>query len=309
MNVLVLGGNGFLGSHLVDKLVFEGHDVTVFDRYREYYRQPLNHVKYIYADFGNREAVEKSLKNIDYVYHLICTTHPKVSNDDPIFDVSSNVIETLHLLESCRNQNILKIVFISSGGTIYGIPNTVPIKEESQTNPICSYGITKLAIEKYIMLFNYLHDLDYTIIRPSNPYGERQNPYSIQGVIPVFMGKIAAGKDIEVWGNGEVIRDYIYVKDLVNGIYLASVSSAEIKTFNIGSGMSLSINDIIKMIFNVTQMDFNVSYFDSRVYDIPEIELDINRARQYLNWSPTVHLKDGLAKTWEFIKNIDNLQR
>lgn len=307
MNSLVLGGNGFIGSHLVDKLVAEGHNVTVFDKYKEYFRSPLKEVKYIYADFGNRGEIANALNGIDMVYHLISTTHPKVSNDDPAFDVSSNVVETLFILEECVKQKISKIVFISSGGTVYGIPEQLPIDEKSSTNPICSYGITKLAIEKYLMLYKFLYGLDYVIIRPSNAYGERQNPNGIQGLISVLLGKIVKGEIIEIWGDGSIVRDYIYIKDLVNGIYLASIKDTNSKIFNIGSGCGYSINFITDLIKKITSLEFNTIYKEQRKFDIPKIYLDISVAKNQLSWQPLVSIDEGIKITWEYIKSIKYL--
>lgn len=306
MNTLVLGGNGFIGSHLVDKLLSKGHNVTVFDKYKEYFREPLKDVKYHYGEFGNRGELSNILSGIDIVYHLISSTHPKTSNDDPIFDITSNVVETLHLLEECQKQKITKIVFMSSGGTVYGIPQRLPILEDSQTNPICSYGIGKLAIEKYLLLYKYLYGLNCTVIRPSNPFGERQKPFGIQGLIPVFLGKILKGETIQIWGDGEVVRDYIYITDLVEAIYTASTTDSEmfrdVNTFNIGSGVGLSINTIVEMLKEVTGREVDIQYGQSRSFDIPEIYLDINAAKNYLSWEPKTPIKVGIARTWEFIK-------
>jgi UDP-glucose 4-epimerase len=216
MNILVLGGNGFIGSHLVDKLLFEGHSVRVFDKNKEHYRKVLPGVDYHLGEFGNRGLLSDALNGIDVVVHLICTTLPKTSNDDPVFDIQSNVVESLFLFEQCVTNNIKKIIFASSGGTVYGVPQSVPVPEENPTTPICSYGISKLTIEKYLSLFKQLHNLNSVIIRPSNPFGSRQNPFGIQGAIPVFLGKILRNERIQIWGTGDVIRDFIYIEDLVS---------------------------------------------------------------------------------------------
>jgi len=301
---LVLGGNGFIGSHLVDRLLTEGHTVRVFDKYEEHYRKPLAQVDYRMGDFGNRGLLADALKNIDTVFHLISTTLPKTSNDDPAFDVSSNVVETLFLLEQCVANSIGKVVFISSGGTIYGTPATLPITEESPTEPLCSYGITKLTIEKYLSLYNHLYGLDYVVLRPSNPYGERQNPFGIQGAITVFLGKVAKGEAIEIWGDGEITRDYIFINDLVDGIYSASTGKTKSRVFNLGSGKGASINAIVEVIRRVTGADVKVIYKDKRMFDVPGIYLDISRAQTELSWLPVTPLETGIAKTWQFVREI-----
>lgn len=303
MNALVIGGNGFIGSHLVDYLLSKGNNVSVFDRQSERYRQPLKNVKYHIQDFGNRVLLDQALKNTDVVYHLVSTTIPKTSNDDPIFDVSSNVIETLYLLERCVENNTKKIIFLSSGGTIYGAPDNLPVKEDAPTNPNCSYGITKLMIEKYLDLFYRLYGLDYTVIRLSNPYGPRQNFEGAQGAITVFLGQIARNKTIKIWGNGEVVRDYVYVQDVAVGIYKAATTKTVSRIFNMGSGIGCSLNDIIHTIKTELQIEFNVQYLPARPFDVPRIYLDCGRAKRELSWQADTSMSTGIKRTWAFIKS------
>jgi UDP-glucose 4-epimerase len=304
MHTLILGGNGFIGSHLVDRLLGEGHAVRVFDKYEERYRKPNPLADYRYGDFGNRGLLAEALSGIDIVFHLVSTTLPKTSNDDPAFDVQSNVIETLFLLEQCVSKKIRKVIFISSGGTIYGKPSKLPITEDSTTDPECSYGITKLTIEKYLALFNHLYGLDYTIVRPSNPYGSRQDPLGIQGAISVFLGKVARKEQIEIWGDGNVVRDYVFIEDLVGGIYKAATMSTSSRIFNIGSGVGHSLNAIVDVIRSVTGADVSVKYTERRSFDVPAVYLDIAKAKKELSWSPSTTLEAGIKKTWEFVKEI-----
>lgn len=302
MNMLLLGGNGFIGSHLVDKLLAEGHAVRVFDKYGELYRQPIRGVDYRFGDFGNRGLLTDALKDIDQVFHLISTTLPKTSNDDPVFDVLSNVVETIFLLEQSVASNIKKIIFISSGGTVYGRADALPIREDCPTNPECSYGITKLTIEKYLALFYALYGLDYVIVRPANAYGQRQNPNNIQGAISVFLGRLFQDETIEVWGDGEIVRDYLYVSDLVDGIYRASTLSPPSRIYNLGSGTGYSLNDIIRSINAVTGRQLRVEYKARRNFDIPAICLDTSLAKKELGWAAVTPLVEGIGKTWEFIQ-------
>jgi UDP-glucose 4-epimerase len=304
MNMLILGGNGFIGSHLVDRLLAEDHNVRVFDKYEEHYRKPVAGVEYCVGDFGNRGMLSEALTGIDIVFHLISTTLPKTSNDDPVFDVQSNVVETIFLLEQCVTNKIRKVVFISSGGAIYGNPPSLPISENCPTEPECSYGITKLAVEKYMALFNHLHGLDYVVLRPSNPYGGRQNPDGIQGAISVFLGRIAQGKSLEIWGDGQVVRDYIFIDDLIDGMYKAVSVNALSRVFNLGSGIGHSLNEILDVIRKVTGKEIKVVYKAKRSFDIPSIYLDICRAKQELSWAPSVSLETGIEKTWKFVKKL-----
>jgi len=304
MKCLVLGGNGFIGSHLVDKLLLHRHAVRVFDKYEEHYRKPLAGVDYHYGDFGNRGLMESALSDIGIVFHLIHTTLPKTSNDDPVFDVQSNVVETLFLLERCVIKKIKKVIFISSGGTVYGNPTRLPVSEDDPTNPECSYGITKLTIEKYLALFKRLYNLDYTIVRPSNPYGRRQNPLGIQGAVTVFLGKAAKNEPLEIWGDGEIVRDYIYIDDLVDGIYKAAILNTSSRIFNVGTGLGYSLNDIVKIIRKVTGCNVGVEYKAMRSFDVQKILLDNSRAGKELSWFPTTTLEIGIKKTWQFIKEL-----
>jgi len=304
MNILILGGNGFIGSHLVDKLLADGHAVRVFDKYEERYRQPLPEVDYSFGDFGNRGLLAEALRGVDVVVHLISTSLPKTSNDDPAYDVQSNVIESLFLLEKCVELGIRKVIFISSGGTVYGRPVQLPIAENGATDPECSYGITKLTIEKYLALYHQLYGLDYVIVRPSNPYGSRQNPLGIQGAIPVFLGKIAREEPIEIWGDGSVIRDYIYIDDLVEGIGRVVSYAGEQKIFNMGSGAGHSLNELIRIIAAVTQRPVQVTYKEARRFDIPAIVLDIASAQRELGWLPGTEIEAGIRATWEFVRNL-----
>ena len=303
MNTLVLGGNGFIGSHLVDRLRREGHAVHVFDRQPERYRKPLAGVVYHIQDFGNRAFLAAVLPQMDVVFHLVSTTVPKTSNDDPAFDVMSNVVETIYLLEQCAKGKVKKVVFVSSGGAIYGTPADLPVAENSPEWPESSYGITKLAIEKYLELFHRLYGLNYVILRPSNPYGERQNPDGDQGVIAVFLGKIAKGQPIDIWGDGGNVKDYIYIGDLIDGMYKAAFRDTAHRVFNMGSGTGHSVNDIVRMITEEVGRPVSVNYLPKGTFDVSRIYLDITRARKELGWEPKISLEDGLRRTWEFVRN------
>jgi UDP-glucose 4-epimerase len=304
MNCLVLGGNGFIGSHLVDRLLAEGHNVRVLDKYEEHYRKPLPSVDYQYGDFGNRGLLMEALMDIDVVFHLISTTLPKTSNDDPAFDVQSNVVETLFLLEQCTAQRVKKIIFISSGGTVYGKPSVLPIPEDSATDPECSYGITKLAIEKYLYLYWYLHGLDYCIFRLANAYGERQRPTATQGVIPVFLERALRNDEIVVWGDGSVIRDYVHVTDISSALIRALTYTGEFRIFNIGSGQGHSLSEVIDVIERATERSLQVKYTNGRSFDVPMNVLDISRAKNHLNWAPTISLIEGVTHMYAWMSKV-----
>lgn len=308
MKSLVIGGNGFIGTNLVDALIREGHTVRVFDRYPSRFREPHPAVEYVYGDFGNHGEVHEIVQGIDFVFHLAYTTLPHTSNEDPVYDIRSNVIDTVQLLQECRLSKVSKVIFVSSGGTVYGVPEATPITEQHPTDPICSYGITKLAIEKYLQLFHRLYGLEYVIVRLSNPYGEQQNPNAKQGAVTVFLGNIAHGKPLTIWGDGEVVRDYIYIGDAVDAMVKAAAYQAPQgapRLFNIGAGEGHSLNQLIENMREVCDLTVNVKYTPGRPEDVPSNVLDIASAHKWLRWEPQIKLKEGLTRTWKWLRSLE----
>ena len=302
MHCLILGGAGFIGSHIVDALVVRGHRVRIFDLPNintQNLKQSIDSVEILSGDFNNVNDISPALEDIDVVVHLVCTTLPGPSNENPAYDVESNIIGTLNLLKQAVEKGVKKIIFSSSGGTVYGIPRSVPIQETHETNPVCSYGITKLAIEKYLALFHHLHNLDYTVLRLANPYGERQHIDSVQGAVTVFLGKVLHNQAITIWGDGSVARDYFYVGDLVNAFVRAIEYDTKSKIYNIASGHAFSLKDILSVIQEVTGRTPIVQYSSNRKLDVPVNCLDIGRARNELDWQPLISLKEGIARTWD----------
>lgn len=309
MKALVLGGCGFIGSHLVDRLLAREHRVRVLDRTYERFRKPLQGVDYRIADFDNVPVLAEALEGIDVVYHLISSTVPATSNLDPIADIQGNLIGTLRLLQLLVNKQVPKVVFLSSGGTVYGIPQQVPILETHSLNPICSYGVVKVAIENYLQMFHHLYGLQYTILRGANPYGERQGHTGVQGVISTFMNQLLSGEQIEIWGNGEIIRDFIYVGDLVDLCVEAGQSNV-CDIFNGGSGKGYSINEVLNNLSEITNQKIEPHYRNSRVFDVNKIVLDIHKANTTFNWKPKVDIYFGMKRSWEWmITNKDKLNR
>jgi UDP-glucose 4-epimerase len=208
----------------------------------------------------------------------------------------------LRLLDCAVDKRIQKVIFASSGGTVYGIPRTLPIPESHPTDPICSYGITKLTIEKYLALYHRLHDLDYTILRLGNPFGARQRTENVQGAIAVFLGKIYKNQPITIWGDGSIARDFFHISDLVSAFMRVIECRTEMKVFNIASGQAHSINQIVSMLRKVTGEAISIQYTHGRKFDVPVNCLDINRAKNELGWQPRVSLEEGIQQTWEWLK-------
>ncbi len=307
MKALVIGGNGFIGTALVDRLVERGIEVRVFDRYPSRFKEPVAGVEYMIGDFANLGEVHQAVSGVAWVFHLAYTTLPETSNEDPVYDVRSNVIDTIQLLQECCENEVDKLVFVSSGGTVYGVPQCVPIKENHPTNPICSYGITKLTIEKYLALFHHLKHLEYSVARIANPYGERQNPNAKQGAIGVFLGRIARSQPITIYGDGSVVRDFLYIDDAAEALiacadYVAAPDGPRL--FNIGSGVGYSLNEIVDTIKKVVDVDVKVNHIPARQVDVPSNVLDIDLARTALKWEPKVDLETGIHKAWQWIKSL-----
>ena len=300
---LVLGGAGFIGSHLCNALLSENYAVRIFDRPGSKFvpladsknREFSSNIEFYEGDYLNKRQVDEAVEGCDIVFHLISTTVPASSNADPSYDISSNVIGSINLIQSCIQHNIKKFVYVSSGGTIYGVPTSLPIPEVHPCNPICSYGIGKLAVEKYLHLYQYLNDLDYCVIRLSNPYGWNPNVKKQQGVINVFIDQIIRHQHIEVWGDGSVIRDYIHIDDAVSALIAVLKKNVKNDVFNIGAGEGASIRDLLDILRMAMAFEFTVDYKGGRKFDVPEIVLDISKARRQFGWQPIIKLEESVS--------------
>lgn len=300
MKVLVLGGCGFIGSHVVDVLVEQGFKVRVLDRQPEAFRGPVPKVEYVQGDFADTSLLSEALMGVDSVVHLVSTTVPSTSNIDPVADIQGNLVATVRLLEVMRAVGVRNIVYLSSGGTVYGIPKYDPINEDHPLQPVSSYGIVKCAIEQYLHMESHLHGLRYCALRASNPYGPRQGHGGVQGVIGTYLWRIAKDDPIEVWGDGSVVRDFIHVRDLAELCSAALTSSAS-GAFNAGYGEGASILEIIELIGDTVGQRLAPVFKPGRKFDVPRAVLDVSKARREFGWDPKITLSGGLKDTWEWV--------
>ena len=306
MKIIIFGGGGFIGSTIADRLLLDGHDLRIFERPRVVpYRKFLKseNVEWLTGDFSSAHDVGDAIAGMDVILHLVSTTLPKNSNDDPIYDVQTNVVATLQMLNAMVAHHVRKIVFISSGGTVYGNPIYLPIDEKHPTDPLVSYGITKLMIEKYLWMYGHLYGIKAVTLRVANPYGERQRIETAQGAVGVFLHNAIKGKPISIWGDGSVTRDYIHVSDVADAFVKAVGYSGESRFFNISSGFGTSLNKLIEMIKDVVGKPVEVNYLPGRAFDVPANVLSNNLAKQELNWTPSMSMPEGIARTAEWMES------
>jgi len=258
-------------------------------------------IEIIKGDFLNHTDLLQVLKGVDYVFHYISTTVPSTAVKDPIYDVQTNVIGAVRLLQLAVASKVKRVIFPSSGGTVYGEPTSLPVHETHALNPMDPYGISKLAIERYLHYFRAAYGLDFMIFRYSNPYGERQSPFGKQGVIPIFLNKIKNDEQPIIYGDGAMVRDYIYIQDAVDATMALLEIRSDEKVFNIGSGIGTSINELLSIMSTVTGKQVVPDYVLSDKQYIQKIVLDISKIRGKTGWQPKTSLEDGIRKTWSWL--------
>jgi UDP-glucose 4-epimerase len=245
---------------------------------------------------------------MDAVYHLVSTTFPSTASQDPKRDVRENLIGTLQLLEVMIEEGVTRLLFLSSGGTVYGIPETIPISESHPLRPISSYGITKVAIEHNLEMFRRTKGLSPIIIRASNPFGPRQAHTGVQGVVATFLNRIANNEAIEVWGDGSVVRDYIDVRDLARLCVVAGTSQRE-GVYNAGSSKGTSLVELLTVMEQVTGRDVVAGFKPASSTDVPVSILDCTAAERDFGWKASRNLDEGLATTWNWVLSLKTTNR
>ena len=300
--VLILGGFGFLGSNIINYAAqnhSKDYEFIVFDIYEQH---PLgvkfkNVAKIYKGDFTNKEDLRVLFKEnqIDYVFHFISTTVPANSNDNIRYDIESNLVSTINLLDICKAYEVKKILFISSGGAVYGDSANYIHKEDDNLNPNSSYGIIKITTEKYLKLYNHLYNLNYLCLRLSNPYGAFHLSKK-QGIINIAIKKAISKEDFEVWGNGSNLKDYIYAEDVAKIIFTLLKRGVSNQVLNVGSGKGYSINEILDIIKRLVP-SFSIIYKEQKSFDVPKVVLNTEAIAQYIDFELT-SLEAGINETF-----------
>ncbi len=295
---VVLGGCGFLGSVISKHLVKQGWKVRVFDQAGiNTWRLDtiLDEIELVTGDFLNKSDLADAVDGMPTVLHFIGTTIPQSSMSDIQFDIETNIAASVRLLDIVRQNANQRIVFASSGGTVYGVNDRQrPHVETDPTEPIVSYGVSKLTIEKYIQLFGHNFGVPYLILRIANPYGESQSVDRPQGAVGVFLNKAINRQKIEIWGDGSVVRDYVYESDVASAVLALLEADSLSGIYNIGSGEGTSLNRLIEVIREVAGLPCEVVYHNARKFDVPSNVLSIDKIGTQAGWSPVYKLHDGI---------------
>ncbi|MGN8835548.1 NAD-dependent epimerase/dehydratase family protein [Mitsuokella jalaludinii] len=304
MNILVTGGAGFIGSHLVRYLLQEGEAVTVLDNLSTGLRSHLPKDGFTFWNMDIRDvSVREKIKeaHFDAVVHLAAQTMVDASIRNPYFDADENVLGTVNLLEAIRFAGISRIVFASTAA-VYGnvAENHLPITEDFSLQPMSFYGLTKLIVERYLSLYHHLYGLNYVILRFANAYGERQGDKGEGGVISIFAKRATSGQTLNIFGDGTQTRDFIYAGDIARAIYKALKTNAVNTTYNISTNIEISLNDLISVLTSIKQINVQVAYKDARAGDIPRSVLSNKKAREKIGWSPKIYFENGLQRTIQY---------
>jgi UDP-glucose 4-epimerase len=299
----IIGGTGFIGSHIVEKLISRERQITVIGRNLGPSRILPSSVRYVAGDFGAKHFLMDVLQGVDEIIHLAYLTVPKTSFDDPVQDILNNLPATVVLLEAADRIGVKKFVLVSSGGTVYGKGCKVPIQEDHPTNPISPYGISKLTAEKYAKMFNEIKSLPVVCVRPANAYGEGQKPFTEQGFIITAIASILRQQDVILFGKTGTIRDYIHVSDVAEGIIAALEHGVPNSCYNIGSGVGRNNKDILTAIYPFAKsigLEPQIRRLPLRPFDVPVNVLNSTKLIKETGWNAKVSFEEGIERTWNW---------
>ena len=297
------GGAGFIGSHLVDGLLDNGYAVAVVDNLSSGQLRNVNHqATFYHADLNDvrlNQIIQRERPEI--VFHLAAQSSVRQSSIDPVADAGANVIGTIRLIAAAAAEGVEKFIFSSTGGALYGDPETIPCDEDTPINPLSPYALSKYVGEQYLELFSKTYGLDYTILRYANVYGPGQNPDGEAGVVAIFTGMMLNGRRPQIFGDGLQERDFVYVLDVVQA-NLAAIDRGHGKTYNVGTGQPVKVARIYEMLQEIIEFDEEPEYRGRRRGEVLRIALDSTRAEQELKWTPEVPLQEGLRRSVEYVR-------
>ena len=300
---LVTGGAGFIGSHLVDRLIEEGHHVAIVDDLSTGFLENVNSKATFYQTdirSDDLDAIFEKEKP-DFVNHHAAQMDVRRSVQEPLFDADVNVLGSLNVIENSLRHNVKKIVYISTGGAVYGEPDYLPVDEAHPIRPLCQYGISKHTVEHYLHFYGQTYGVRYTVLRYPNVYGPRQNPLGEAGVNAIFIGKMLRGESPTIFGDGEQLRDYVYVSDIVRA-NCAALENGDGQIYNIGSGIGTSVNQIYEKLQEIIAFSQPPIYSEPRTGEIQRVYLESSKAERELGWSAQVGFHEGLQKTVEWFR-------
>jgi UDP-glucose 4-epimerase len=304
MKALVTGGAGFIGSHVVDAYLAAGWEVAIVDNLSTGRRSNLNpDARFHEVDIRSRalwDVLEQ--ERPDVVNHHAAQMSVRNSVADPVYDADVNIMGSLNLLEGCRRFQVGRIVYISSGGAVYGEPEYLPCDEAHPVNPICPYGVSKHVVEHYLFQWRVTHGLEYQVLRYPNVYGPRQDPRGEAGVVAIFAGQMLADEAVVINGDGEQQRDFVFVGDCARANLMAFEAGRESGVYNLGSGRGTSVNEIFAALSAITGYHRPARHGPPKLGETSRIFLSAEKARQQLGWTPEVDLEQGLARTVEYFR-------
>lgn len=303
MKVLVTGGAGFIGSHLVDRLVQEGHEVIVVDNLSTGKRRNLNRAARFYKLDIQSWRLKRTFRNErpNVVMHLAAQMDVRKSVEDPMFDAQVNILGTLNILQQAVKHGVRKVIFSSSGGAIYGEQDTYPAPETHPTKPLSPYGLSKLCGEHYLSYYQRVGGLQVVNLRYANVYGPRQDPEGEAGVVAIFIQKLLNNEQAVINGNGRQTRDFVFVEDVVEA-NLAMMGQETEGTYNVGTGVETSINDLFRILVQHTGSTCKEVHGPAKKGEQARSVIDASKLRHELSWEPKMNLSDGLKRTVEYFR-------
>lgn len=309
MKILVTGGAGFIGSNVVDLYLSNGFEVVILDDLSTGRASNLNPgAKFIQMDIRSSEVASViESERPDIINHHAAQMDVRRSIAEPIFDASVNILGSINLLENARKFGVKHIVYISTGGAVYGEPVYLPCDEDHPINPICQYGASKHTVEHYLYMYRENYGLEYTVIRYPNVYGPRQDPHGEAGVVAIFTGQMLQGEQVRINGDGEQERDFVHVHDCARGNLLAVTVPHESGIFNLGSGKGTTVNQIYEALKEITAYPLEAIHGPAKLGETSKIYLDASKVRRVFGWEPTLDLYAGLTNTIEYFKKAERV--